>query len=370
MSSNINYNKRVLNFGAGPAKLPLEVSLTDLFFEFFVLRIIRKPQTLRNFFDNVLKMLIIIYLFYFRYVPDNYKILLMQGGGTGAFASVALNLMGRSGKADYLVTGIWSGKASKEAAKFGKVNLVAPKSTKPGTAPHPSTWKLDPEASYFYYCHNETVDGITIQNIRQTGNVPIVCDMSSSLMTQRVDISKYGIIFGGTQKNLGPSGVTIVIVREDLMGNPLPCCPTILDYGHVSDMNSIHNTPTTFSVYVMEKVLQWVKKNGGVEEMERRAIAKSQLLYNTIHNSNKFYSSPVDEEIRSRINIPFRVGGPNGDEKLEKLFLQGAEKLEMYQLKGHRLVGGMRASLYNAVTYEEVELLVNYMNAFQKQHSL
>jgi phosphoserine aminotransferase len=292
----------------------------------------------------------------------------MQGGGTGAFAAVAMNLMNRTGSADYAVTGTWSGKAAKEAAKYGKVNLVFPKADKPGSIPAESTWTLNSNASYLYYCDNETVDGVEFHYIPNSKDVPIVCDMSSSIMTKHVDVSKFGCIIGGAQKNIGPAGVTVVIIREDLLGNPMQICPSVFDFTHINKENSVHNTPATFSVYVMEKVLQWIKKNGGVAAMEKQSAEKSKLLYDAMIQSNNFFSCPIDEDVRSRINIPFRVGGPQGNEELEAKFLEEAEKLKMYQLKGHRSVGGIRASLYNAVTSEDVTSLVKFMEEFKKRY--
>nr|CAI5828420.1 unnamed protein product [Callosobruchus analis] len=193
--------------------------------------------------------------------------------------------------------------------------------------------------------------------------------MSSNIMTKKVDVSKYGIIFAGAQKNIGPSGVVVVIVREDLLGNAIKTCPTVFDFAHISKNNSVHHTPTTFAVYVMEKVLQWIKKSGGVDAMAENSHQKSTILYEAINKSNSFYVCPIAESCRSRINIPFRVGGPTGDEALEAKFLEEAEKLLMYQLKGHRSVGGIRASLYNATSVDDVKLLVQFMEGFRKQHT-
>ncbi|KAF2879669.1 hypothetical protein ILUMI_26507 [Ignelater luminosus] len=362
---------RSLNFGAGPAKLPLEVLeevqnelLSYVASGMSIMEMSHRSKEyakINKDAQNAVRELL--------NVPDNYKILFIQGGGTGAFAAVALNLINRTGTADYCVTGTWSAKAAKEATKYGKVNLVFPKPDKFGSIPDQSTWNLDPNASYVYYCANETVDGVQFQYIPETNGIPIVTDMSSSIMTEQLDVSKFGCIFGGAQKNIGPAGVTVVIIREDLLGNPMKVCPSIFDFTHVVKENSIHNTPATFSVYVMERVFQWIKRNGGIPAMEQQAIAKSELLYNTIADSNGFYSCPIDENCRSKMNVPFRVGGPNGNEQLEEVFLQEAEKLRMYQLKGHRSIGGIRASLYNAVTYDDVELLVKFMLEFQRQHS-
>lgn len=295
-------------------------------------------------------------------VPDNYKILFIQGGGTGQFSAVCLNLMGRTGCADYAVTGSWSLKAYKEAQKYGTANLVFPKPEKFTSIPPQTGWKLNPNASYVYYCDNETVDGVEFDFVPETNGVPLVCDMSSNFMSRPVDVSKFGLIFAGVQKNIGAAGITVVIVREDLIGNAMKFTPSIMDYLDVAKNNSVSNTPPTFIIYVMSRVLEWLKRNGGVDGMSKLARAKSQLIYETMNKSKGFYTCPVDEKCRSRMNLPFRIRG--GDDALEKEFLQKAEKLGMVQLKGHRSVGGIRASLYNAITFEETETLNKFMNEF------
>ncbi|ENN81968.1 probable phosphoserine aminotransferase [Dendroctonus ponderosae] len=363
-------SQSALNFGAGPAKLPREVlaEVQDeiLSYQNTGMSLMEMSHRSKEYGkinksaqDSIRELL---------KVPDNYKILFIQGGGLGAFAAVAMNFMSRTGKADYAVTGTWSGKAAKEAEKYGDVNLVFPKLEKPGSIPDQSTWTLRPDASYFYYCDNETVDGVEFPYIPETNGVPIVVDMSSNIMTRKVEVSKFGCIFGGAQKNIGPAGVVVVIVRDDLLGAAMKVCPTVFNFTLVHKDNSVLNTPATFSVYVMEKVLQWIKQHGGVENMETQSGRKSGLLYETIKTSGNFYSCPINENCRSRINVPFRVGGPQGDEDLEAKFLEEAEKRYMYQLKGHRSVGGIRASLYNAITFEDVALLVKFMKEFQAQH--
>ncbi|KAK9496764.1 hypothetical protein O3M35_013044 [Rhynocoris fuscipes] len=357
----------VRNFGAGPAKLPQEV-LSKVQKEFLaygstgisVTEMSHRSSHYENINNNAQKTLREIFN-----VPQNYKILFLQGGGTGLFAAVPMNLMGRTGTADYIVTGSWSAKAAKEATKYGKVNLVLPKTDKYIDIPNPETWNLDPKASYVYYCANETVHGVEFPFIPDTKGVPLVADMSSNILSRNVDISKFGVIFAGAQKNIGPPGVTLVIVREDLLGSPMSICPLILDFTVMAKDNSLHNTPPTFSVYVMGLVFEWIKENGGVKEMEKRALEKSSSVYSVIDNSNGFYFCPVKKEVRSRMNVPFRI--KNSD--LEPEFLAGAEKLKMIQLKGHRSVGGIRASLYNAVTLEDTKALTDYMTAFIKNHS-
>ncbi|XP_058062681.1 probable phosphoserine aminotransferase [Anopheles bellator] len=361
----------VINFGAGPAKLPREV-LLEVQKEVVeygtsgmsVMEMSHRGSTYVALHEETLALVKELID-----VPDNYKILLMQGGGTGLFAAVAMNLMGRTGKADYLVTGSWSSMAAKEAARYGKVNWVVSKQEKYSTVPDPKQWKLDPDASYVYYCDNETIGGIEFDVVPETGSVPLVVDMSSNMLSRPIDVKKFGVIFACAQKNIGPSGITVVIVREDLISHAMPITPTIFDFGVIAKANSISNTPPTFIIYVMGRVFAWIKRYGGVEEMHRKSLTKSQLVYDVIAKSNGFYYCPVEARVRSRMNVPFRIGGAGGDEELEKLFLKGAEALGMQQLKGHRSVGGIRASLYNAVTVEEATALKQYMQEFLKKHS-
>merc|ERR1719431_412782 len=301
-------------------------------------------------------------------VPDNYKILFMQGGATGQFSAIAMNLMGlkKSNSADYFVTGTWSNKAVKEAGKYGTVNIVHPKLDSYNQIPDQSSWKLNPDASYVYYCDNETVDGVEFPFIPNTGDVPLVADMSSNILSRPFDVTKFGAIIAGAQKNIGCAGVTLVIIREDLIGHAMGICPAVLDYQQLAGANSLYNTPPSYSIYLMGLVLQWIKSCGGAVAMAKRNINKSQLLYQTINNSSGFYSCPVIEGCRSRMNVTFRIGG--GNKELEAMFVEQTKKAGMVGLKGHRSVGGIRASLYNAVTLQEVESLVSFMKDFQEQN--
>nr|CAD7265943.1 unnamed protein product [Timema shepardi] len=364
-------SQQVINFGGGPAKLPEEVLL-------------EVQQQLVHYADTGISVMELSHrsadydkinngaqrmLRELLNIPDNYKVLFLQGGGTGLFAAVALNLLSRTGTADYLVTGTWSSKAAAEAAKYGKVNLVLPKTNKFLEIPNSSTWNLDPNASYVYYCANETINGVEFHDIPDTKGVPLVCDMSSNFLSRPVDVSKYAVIFAGAQKNIGPAGATVVIVKEDVLGNSMDICPTILDFTIQAKNNSIYNTPPTFSIYVMSRVFEWIKRNGGVLQMEKNAIEKSNTIYSIIESSGGFYSCPVKKDSRSRMNVPFRIGGENGNEALEKEFLNGAQKLGMLQLKGHRMVGGIRASLYNAITIQEAQVLAAYMKEFSQNNN-
>jgi len=240
--------------------------------------------------------------------------------------------------------------------------VVHAKLDKYGSIPDPSTWNLDPEASYVYYCANETVEGVEFQFVPETNGVPLVADMSSNIFSRPLDISKFGVIYAGAQKNIGPAGVTIVIVREDLLGNALPICPTVLDYNVMAKENSLHNTPPCFAIYCIGLVFDWILNNGGVEAMEERSIEKSDLIYSVMDSSEGYYTSVVDASNRSRMNVPFRV---KKDDELENKFLKEAKAQGLLGLKGHRSVGGIRASIYNAILPEQVRILNEFMKNFQ-----
>jgi len=370
MSDNSSSSTSVINFGSGPAKLPAEVlqEVERELVHYGTTNISVMEMSHRSadyaFINDGAQQAVRELL----NIPDNYKILFLQGGGTGLFAAVPLNLISETGCADYIVTGSWSAKAAKEATKYGKVNMVLPKTDSYVDIPEQSTWNLSPNASYVYYCANETVHGVEFPFIPDTQGIPLVADMSSNILSWPLDVSKFGVIFAGAQKNIGPAGVTLVIVREDLLGKAAVTCPTVLDFTVMAKDNSLHNTPPTFSIYVMGLVFKWIKRNGGVEGMQKKAIEKSSIIYDIISSSNNFYYCPVKNSVRSRMNVPFRIGGPNGNDDLEKEFLSGAQKLGMLQLKGHRSVGGIRASLYNALTVDEAKTLAAYMKDFYQTH--
>ncbi|XP_032294884.1 probable phosphoserine aminotransferase [Drosophila virilis] len=361
----------VINFAAGPAKLPEEVLKevqTNLLncngSGISVMEMSHRSGNYAKIHDTAIADLRELLN-----VPSNYKVLLMQGGGTGQFAAVALNLIGCTGTADYVITGSWSAKAAKEAAQYGKVNAVLPKLPKYTDVPRQSSWKLDANASYVYYCDNETVEGVEFDFVPQVdAKVPLVCDMSSNFLSRPIDISKFGVIFAGAQKNIGPAGVTVIIVREDLIGKHLKITPSILNFEQMDKNNSLLNTPPTFGIYVMGLVFKWIKRSGGVAGMCERAKAKSQLIYEIIDQSKGFFYCPVQKQVRSHMNVPFRIGSASGDEKLEKEFLAQAEAEGMIQLKGHRSVGGIRASLYNAITLAETQQLAKLMLAFYENN--
>lgn len=307
-------------------------------------------------------------------VPDNYKVLFLQGGGNGQFASVAMNFINLKPKksADYVVTGYWSDRAAVEAKKYGNVNLVIPKLAKYSRIPPVNEWNLDPEASYVFICDNETIDGVEFpSDFPLPPDVPIVADCSSNLFSKPIDIAKYGCVFAGAQKNFGPAGVTVVIVRDDLLGHQIKECPSIFDYKNQAANGSLFQTPPTFSIYMCGLVFDWLAHHGGMEKIGEVNKLKAMALYEAIDNSNGFYSSPVEREVRSRVTIPFRICGADGkpNEKLEKEFIEeGEKKHALRELKGHRSVGGIRAAIFNAISYEEIQSLVQYMTLFREKH--
>ncbi len=297
-------------------------------------------------------------------IPSNYKVLFLQGGASQQFAEIPLNLLPEDGVADYIDTGIWSRKAIEEARRFGSVNVAASaKSLDYFAIPGQNDWQLSERAAYLHYASNETIGGLQFDWIPDLGDTPLVVDMSSDILSRSIDVSKFGLIYAGAQKNIGPSGLVVVIVREDLLGYARSACPTMLDYKVAADNGSMYNTPATFSWYLSGLVFEWLKAQGGVEAMEQRNRAKKDMLYGAIDASD-FYTNPIAVNARSWMNVPFRLA----DERLDKTFLAGADARGLLNLKGHRSVGGMRASIYNAVGLDAVEALVAYMAEFEKEH--
>jgi phosphoserine aminotransferase len=297
-------------------------------------------------------------------IPPNYKVLFLQGGATLQFSMVPMNLLRGKKSADYVHTGEWSKKAIKEAKAFCKVNIAASSEDANFTCvPDAGSWKLDPDAAYVHLCTNETIGGVEYHFVPETGGVPIVADMSSHILSRPIDVAKYGLIYAGAQKNIGPAGLTIVIVREDLIGHAPSGTPSMLDYKVHADAQSMSNTPPTYAMYIAGLVFQWLKAQGGLSVVEQRNVEKAQLLYRYLDDSSLF-ASPVRAQDRSRMNIPFTLR----DAALDEAFLKGAKSRGMVQLKGHRSVGGMRASIYNAMPIEGVRTLVEYMKEFEAQH--
>jgi len=297
-------------------------------------------------------------------IPANYKVLFLQGGAIAENAVVPMNLLGGRSVADYVNTGEWSKKSIKEAKKYCTVNIVASGEDKSFTyVPAQETWKLTHDAAYVHVCTNETIGGVEYQWTPETGDVPLVADMSSHILSRVIDVAKYGVIYAGAQKNMGSAGLTVVIVRDDLLDRALPITPSVFHWKEQASAESMLNTPATYAVYIAGLVFEWLQAQGGLAAMERKNIAKAQLLYDYLDRS-KFFLSPVRKEDRSRMNVPFKLR----DEKLDEAFLKGAAERGMVQLKGHRAVGGMRASIYNAMPVEGVQALVDYMQAFEKRH--
>lgn len=360
---------RPYNFSAGPAALPQEV-LEQAAAEMLdwhgsgmsVMEMSHRGREFMSIRDQAeadLRELLA--------VPPNFKVLFMQGGGLGENAIVPMNLS-RGGTVDFVVTGSWSAKSFKEAARYARPHLAASNEASRHTAwPAPQSWQLSPEAAYVHLCSNETIHGVEAQELPDLkalgSDAALVIDCSSHIASRPIDWSRVGLAFAGAQKNIGPAGLTLVFVREDLIGHALPVCPSAFDYRIVADNHSMYNTPPTYAIYIAGLVFQWLRRQGGVAEMERRAIARSARLYDYIDGSG-WYTNKVAPECRSRMNIPFFLP----DDQLNDAFLAGARKRGLLQLKGHKTVGGMRASLYNAMPEAGVVALVDYMREFASRH--
>ena len=369
---------RAYNFSAGPAAMPLEV-LNQAAAEMTnwhgsgmgVMEMSHRGKEFISIYEQAqadLRELLAL--------PAHFKILFMQGGGIAENAIVPLNLS-RGETADFVVTGVWSEKSFKEAAQYCRPHLAASGAAQGFThLPAPSNWQLSAKPSYVHVCTNETIHGLEFQelpDLRALGcDAPLVIDFSSHVLSRPVDWSRVGLAFGGAQKNIGPAGVTLVVIREDLLGHALPICPSAFNYKIVADNSSMYNTPPTYSIYVAGLIFQWLKRQGGVAAMEQRNIAKAQLLYDFIDHSS-LYRNDVAHDSRSRMNVPFFLRGDDGqalrdaEHPRNAAFLAGAKQRGLLQLKGHKSVGGMRASIYNAMPIEGVQALIDYMRAFEKE---
>jgi len=355
---------RIVNFSAGPAVLPEEV-LARAGDEMLDWRgtgmcVMEMSHRGREFMsiaaeaEKDLRDLLAI--------PPGYKVLFLQGGATLQFAQIPMNLLAGKGKADYVVTGEWSKKAVNEAQAYCDVHIAASSEDKAFTYA-PSQWNVRPDTAYVHYCSNETIGGVEFHAIPEAKNIPLVADASSHLLSRPLEVSKFGLIYAGAQKNIGPAGLTIVIVRDDLIGKAAKGTPSVMDYKQQAAADSMLNTPATYSIYVAGLVFKWLKALGGLAEIERRNIAKAKLLYDFL-DAGSFFRNPVAKSDRSRMNVPFTLR----DASLDGAFLKGAEQQGMVQLKGHRSVGGMRASIYNAMPLAGVQQLVAYMKEFEAKH--
>jgi len=354
---------RIFNFSAGPAMLPAEVlsragdEITDWHGSgMSVMEMSHRGKEFMGIAAEAEKDLRELLA-----VPANYKVLFLAGGATLQFAQVPMNLLHGKGKADYVATGEWSNKAIKEAKAFCDVHVAASSEDRKFTYA-PKKWDVRRDAAYVHYCSNETIGGVEFHDVPKT-EIPLVADASSHFMSRPIDVAKFGLIYAGAQKNVGPAGLTIVIVRDDLVGKAAKGTPSVMDYKLQAEADSMLNTPPTYSMYIAGLVFKWMKQQGGLAALEQRNKQKARLLYDVL-DATQFYRRPVAKEDRSRMNVPFTLR----DAKLDEAFLKGASQAGMVQLKGHRSVGGMRASIYNAMPIEGVQCLVDYMRDFEKAH--
>lgn len=356
--------ERVYNFSPGPSMLAqpvLEKAQKDLMVYgntgMSVMEMSHRSKMYTDIFDKTVADLRAL-----MHIGDDYEVLLLQGGATLQFSAIPLNLMVK-GKADYVDSGNFAHLAAEEAKRYGEVNIAATSRADNYTyVPDMAAAKFDPDADYVHITQNNTIYGTRFVELPDV-KAPLVADASSMILSEPMDVNRYGVIYAGAQKNIGPSGLVVVIVREDLLGRARSVCPTMLNYKIAADNGSMYNTPATYSWYLSGLVFEWLKEQGGVTAMEQRNRAKKDLLYKTIDASD-FYTNPIQPSARSWMNVPFRLA----DERLDKPFLEGAEARGLLNLKGHRSVGGMRASIYNALGLDAVEALVAYMAEFEKEH--
>jgi phosphoserine aminotransferase len=355
---------RVYNFSAGPAALPEAVlrqaAAEMLDWQGSGMSVMEMSHRGKHFMaiaqeaEALLRELLA--------VPSNYRVLFMQGGAIAENAIVPMNLLRGGQSIDFVDTGAWSLKSIEEARRYAQVNIVASSAdTGYDRVPPRESWRLDPQAAYVHICSNETIGGVEYPFTPDVGAVPLVADVSSNLLSRPMDVARYGLLYGGAQKNIGPAGLTIVIVREDLLGQALPCTPSAFDYRTVAEADSMYNTPPTWAIYIAGLVFRWIRERGGLAAMEAHNRAKAALLYDFLDASG-FYRSPVQRDCRSLMNVPFHLP----DAALDAAFLAGAEARGLTQLKGHRIVGGMRASIYNAMPIEGVRALVAWMQEFER----
>ena len=358
---------RVYNFSAGPSVLPESV-LQQAAAEMLdyqgsgqsVMEMSHRSKT----YDAIIKSCEQL-LREVMQIPDNYKVLFLQGGASTQFAMIPLNLMNGSGKADFVITGQWANKAYQEASRYGQANAVASSKDKTFSyIPKLDPATFTPDADYFHICMNNTIYGTKYNTLPETGNVPLVADISSCILSEPIDVSRFGMLYAGAQKNMAPAGLTVVIVREDLIGKARDITPTMLNYQIHADNDSMYNTPPCYTIYICKLVLEWVKEMGGLEAMKKRNEEKAAVLYDFLDNSKMFRGTVVKED-RSLMNVPFVTG----NEELDAKFVKEAAAAGFVNLKGHRSVGGMRASIYNAMPIEGVKALVAFMEQFEKDNA-
>ena len=358
---------RIYNFSAGPAMLPEEVikkaasEMTDWHGTgMSVMEMSHRGKEFMSIAEKAESDLREILK-----IPDNYKVLFLQGGASAQFAMVPMNLLRGKNTADYINTGSWSKKAIAEAKRFCDVNVAATGEAGNFTGiPQESDWSLNKDAAYVHYTPNETIVGVEFHNVPGAGDVPLVADMSSTLLSRPLDVSKYGLIYAGAQKNIGPAGLTIVIIRDDLLGDEISGTPAMFSYATHAKAGSMYNTPPTYAWYIAGLVFEWIKEKGGLEAMGEINKRKAGKLYSAIERMD-FFSNPVDPDCRSWMNVPFILANPDLDGK----FLEQAKEAGLVTLKGHRSVGGMRASIYNAMPEEGVDALISFMGEFEKNNA-
>lgn len=358
---------RVYNFSAGPSMLPESVLKTaaDEMLDYkgtgqSVMEMSHRSKEFGAIINEAESLLREV-----MNIPDNYKVLFLQGGASSQFAAIPLNFMNGSGKADYVITGQWAKKAAAEAARYGEVNIVASSADKTFSyIPKLDKSTFTPDADYFYICMNNTIYGTVYHELPDTGDVPLIADISSCILSEPIDVSKFGMLYGGAQKNVAPAGVTICIIREDLLGKARDICPTMLNYQIHADNGSMFNTPPCYNIYMTKLVLEWIKNEiGGLTKMKELNERKAKLLYDFLDSSELFKGTVVPED-RSLMNVPFVTG----DADLDAKFVAAAKEAGFVNIKGHRSVGGMRASIYNAMPYEGVEKLVAFMKKFEEEN--
>ncbi len=358
---------RVFNFSAGPSMLPEEVlkKAADQMLDYegsgqSVMEMSHRSKV----FDGIIKETERLFREIMN-IPDNYKVLFLQGGASTQFAAIPLNFMNGSGKADYIITGQWAKKAFAEASKYGQARAVASSADKTFSyIPKTTKADFDPDADYAYICMNNTIYGTVYHEIPDTGDVPLIADVSSCFLSEPLDVTKFAMVYGGAQKNVAPAGVTICIIREDMLGHARDITPTMLDYKVQADADSLYNTPPCWNIYITKLVLEWIKELGGLAAMKERNEKKAGILYDFLDNSKMFKGTVVPED-RSLMNVPFVTDS----DELNAKFIKEATDKGFINLKGHRTVGGMRASIYNAMPIEGVEKLVEFMDEFEKANS-
>ncbi len=358
---------RVYNFSAGPAVLPEKVLkiAADEMLEYktsgqSVMEMSHRSKEYQAIIDECEALLREVMA-----IPDNYKVLFLQGGASSQFAMIPLNLLNKTGKADFVITGQWAKKAYQEASRYGTCTAVASSADKTFSyIPELDKSKFNPTADYFHICQNNTIYGTRFSELPETGDVPLVSDMSSCILSEPVDVSKYGMIYAGAQKNMGPAGLTVVIIREDLIGNARDYCPTMFDYKIHEENGSMYNTPPTYGIYILKLVLDWIKEMGGLEAMKALNEKKAAVIYDFL-DSSKMFKATVQGKDRSLMNIPFVTG----NEELDAKFVSEAKKAGFINIKGHRSVGGMRASIYNAMPIEGCQALVDFMKKFEAENA-